>query len=912
MTLELTPDKQPAAEVQETLELLKEYENKLRLSDDPKERKRCEQEILQLRAQLDYYQEGRPGAGTQLQTPKKVFVSHLPDTGPSLFGRRAYLRILDQAWENPRKHLVSVIAEAGVGKTALVSYWLMRQGRLRFHGAARVFAWSFYREGVGEAEAPSDLFLENALRWFEDPHPNLGSRWERGARLADLIRTEPTILIIDGLEPLQHPPGRGGKLRDEALIALMRELAAYNNGLCIVSSRVGITEIAQFEPGTATRIDLQTLDRKSGARLLRAQRLKGPSGEFEKASDEFGGHCLALTLLASYLRDVHDGDICQRVRLALLEEDVARGGHATRVMASYERWFGEGPELAILRLVALFDRPVEERVLHFLSQAPVIPGLTVPLMGCSFDTWRRVVRNLSETRLLLVKFERESREIDAHPLTREYFGRQLVRSNTEAWKEANRRLFEYYAGEAELHPGTVQQMDPLFRAAMFGCRAERYEEVLATIYGPRIMRGEEAFAFNKLGALSALVSTLSYFFQDQDWSRPAEKLSRDSQLFVLTEAGRFLTALKGYAAFEVGQCYRRAKELCASRQKDHQLFEVMLGLCRHLRLRGELAESGKLAEDVLSLCQFLGDPSLVPAAQRALATNAYYTGQFREAEAYAALGEVDYASAQQALRSANLDVNEPGISCSGYRALCFWFLGRAHDAENLAVDTIRKAIALDHPHTLAITRLIKVMIHHFCRDLDAVQKEAQELMDLCAERDFVLWRVAGEIFHAYSACMKESVRREQSMSRLEENIAGWMEMDAMLFTPYWHALLAECSLQVGDTDRAVKAAARGLEISDLTGERWWDAELHRLKGEAVSGRPEGERLSEAEHREAIRIARLQGAVALELRAATGLALSLRDRDVDGARDVLQVLRSFAAGRETRDLVEGRQLLAALG
>jgi hypothetical protein len=100
---------------------------------------------------------------------------------------------------------------------------------------------------------------------------------------------------------------------------------------------------------------LEHLTSDTGAKLLRALGVKGDEAELRSASDEFSGHCLALTLLGSYLTDAYQGDIRRREEVsARLAQDVRQGAHARKVMASYQDWFGEGPELAILRMLGLF------------------------------------------------------------------------------------------------------------------------------------------------------------------------------------------------------------------------------------------------------------------------------------------------------------------------------------------------------------------------------------------------------------------------------------------------------------------------------------------------------------------------------------------------------------------------------
>ena len=106
--------------------------------------------------------------------------------------------------------------------------------------------------------------------------------------------------------------------------------------------------------------------------------------ELLSASNEFNGHCLALTLLGSYLTDAHDGDIRRRKEVSeRLAQDVRQGVHAQKVMESYQNWLGEGPELSVLRILGLFDRPADEKALEALRKPPAIPGLTESLNDLS-------------------------------------------------------------------------------------------------------------------------------------------------------------------------------------------------------------------------------------------------------------------------------------------------------------------------------------------------------------------------------------------------------------------------------------------------------------------------------------------------------------------------------------------------
>jgi hypothetical protein len=149
-----------------------------------------------------------------------------------------------------------------------------------YRSAQLVFGWSFYRQGTGGGTSSADEFLDAALNWFGDPDPRIGTAWEKGERLTKLVAHRRTLLVLDGLEPLQNPPGpQEGRLRDPSLQALLCELAAFNKGLCVITTRTPIADIADYECSSAPRRSLEHLSRDARAKLLRALGVQGDEAE---------------------------------------------------------------------------------------------------------------------------------------------------------------------------------------------------------------------------------------------------------------------------------------------------------------------------------------------------------------------------------------------------------------------------------------------------------------------------------------------------------------------------------------------------------------------------------------------------------------------------------------------------------
>ncbi|MBI5951347.1 MAG: TIR domain-containing protein [Chloroflexi bacterium] len=486
--------------------------------------------------------------------PDKISLAHLPSTSPDLFGREKELKEMDEAWENPQINVMTLVAWGGVGKSALVNKWLTQMALDNYRGAERVYGWSLYSQGAAEGrQVSADQFIASALAWFGDPDPNVGSPWDKGERLAELVKQSRALIILDGLEPLQNPPPvETGRIKDPALVAFLRELARQNPGLVFITTRLAVDDLKDCIGSTAIERDLEALSDEAGAEYLKHLGVDGTEDERKEASHDFGGHALALTLMGSYLKTVHRGDIRKRNEIPHLTDDQKQGSHARRVLESYERWLQGKPELDILRLMGLFDRPAEKGAVDALRKEPVIVGLTDALQKLGEAQWKYAVENLRKLRLLAhssfdspalrAGASNAQDELDCHPLLREHFGEQLKEGNPAAWREGNNRLYEYYKTSAKELPDTLQEMTPLFAAVLHGCQAGRHQEALDEVLWKRIRRGQEGFSVLNLGAFGADLAALSGFFESV-WRKPVDGLRESDKAFVLTGAGFHLRAL---------------------------------------------------------------------------------------------------------------------------------------------------------------------------------------------------------------------------------------------------------------------------------------------------------------------------------------------------------------------------------
>jgi tetratricopeptide (TPR) repeat protein len=573
-----------------------------------------------------------------------IDITGLPETGyERLVGRDAELTRLDQAWSDGKTNILSLIAEGGAGKSALVNEWLTRLQADSYRGAERVLGWSFYSQGSKERATAADAFLNWAL-------DKLGLKLDttsasaKGEAIAEALTKQRALLLLDGVEPLQHGPGpQPGQLRDQGLRALLRRFAAASpqadHSLIVLTSRVAVADLRRFRDGAAPVVNVDQLSDEAGAELLRDNDVWGIDKELRAASRDFGGHPLALTLLASLIKETQNGDVRRRDHISglLAHADNPRHDQARRVMESYEKeWLADQPILlAILHCVGLFDRPASADCLKALRAKPAIRGLTDGLVGLSYEQWRRAVARLREVRLLSPLAPSDPKALDAHPLVREWFGERLKATNEAVWKEAHSRLYDHLRDTTrEGKTPTLADLAPLYHAIAHGCRAGRYGEALHEVYRNRICRRQpdgtlDFYASRKLGAVGSDLVAISWFFYTP-YETLAATVTPADRAWLLNEAGvalsaqgRLREALPATTASlhlsEEARAWKSAASTASSLSEAELLF-------------GDIATSVATAEKAVALGHRADDAFQMLAWRTTHADALHAAGEFAKAE----------------------------------------------------------------------------------------------------------------------------------------------------------------------------------------------------------------------------------------------------------------------------------------
>lgn len=476
-----------------------------------------------------------------------IEISAMPNGGEHihLFGRQRELQILEDAWAKRDCRVLSFTAQGGTGKSALFNRWLADMGRDHFRGAGRVLATSFYSQGTGERVTSADQFINFALRWFGERDFEQRSPWDKGKRLAQLVSEHRTLLVLDGLEPLQEGGVVDtGKVKDPALFTLIRDLAKRNEGLCVITSRLRLGGLERQAAGIRQE-DLEQISDEAGKHILRFAGIRGDEPALAGTVRKFGNHALAVNLLGAWLyaQPGHRVEAANEIA-DLPEVPLERGRHPRRVIAAFEKLLREkglDEEVRLLRFLGLFDRPVSEEA---IAQLHPFQNLYKTL-----DSLWMLKLIYREKRHPILRKNKEDM-VDCHPLIREHYSEVFANNEPEIWQKSHATLYEYYKGLPErlygkFLPDTLEEMEPLFLAVRHGCFAGKHQEVLEDVYRPRIQRDNLInYCMAHLGAVSADLMVISSFFM-QTWNKSIDTLSVDWKASVVSWAGSRLMAL-GY------------------------------------------------------------------------------------------------------------------------------------------------------------------------------------------------------------------------------------------------------------------------------------------------------------------------------------------------------------------------------
>jgi predicted ATPase len=291
-----------------------------------------------------------------------------------------------------------------------------------------------------------------------------------------------------------------------------------------------------------------------------------------------------------------------------------------------------------------------------------------------------------------------------------------------------------------------------------------------------------------------------------------------------------LLTTKGYGAPEVEHVYARARELCQQVGNGPQLFPVLHGLWRYYLVRAELKKAHALAEEFLSVAQRFQAPALLLEPHRALGTTLLWLGELVAARAHLEQGIALY-DPQQHRSHAFLYGQDPGVAIRCYAALTLWLLGYPDQACTRNHEGFTLAQELSHPFSLAYALAHMVIFHQFGREVQATQERAEAEIVLSTEQQFAYYLARGTMLRGWALAARG--QGAEGMAQIRQGLAAAQATGAQLPRSYYLALLAEAYGKVGQAEEGLRVVAEALAKVHNGGERFYEAELHRLRGELL-------------------------------------------------------------------------------
>ena len=407
------------------------------------------------------------------------------------------------------------------------------------------------------------------------------------------------------------------------------------------------------------------------------------------------------------------------------------------------------------------------------------------------------------------------------------------------------------------------------------------------------------------------------------------------ELDLQTALGPALIATKGYAAPEVELAYKRSEELCQAlcRQEElyqqiggkPQLFWVLRGLFAFYLVRAQHQKAFELAHQLMDMAQRYKDPALILEAHFTLWHILFFIEELAAAREHFEQGIALY-NKEQHHSQAFLTGQDAGVTSQCFASWVLWLSGFAEQGLDHSHQALALAIELSHPFSLGCALGAIAMFHQYRRDVKAVREQAEAVIALSSEQGFAFWLASGTILRGWA--LAQQGQAEEGIPQMCQGLAAYRATGSELFVPYFLALLAEGYMKVGQTSEGLSILNEALAMVEKSGERFWEAEFYRLKGELLmkdenihtSDSPSGIASSKALQtsvedcfRQALDIARRQGAKSLELRAACSLARlwQQQGKKKEAHQLLAEIYGWFREGFDTVDLKEARALLGEI-
>ena len=384
-----------------------------------------------------------------------------------------------------------------------------------------------------------------------------------------------------------------------------------------------------------------------------------------------------------------------------------------------------------------------------------------------------------------------------------------------------------------------------------------------------------------------------------------EQTRRERELELLLALGPALITTEGGGTPGVGTLYSRALELCEGTPASNHHFAAHWGWWRASM---DHHMGRERADKLLGLAQNLSEPVLLLQAHHCQWATLYMLGAHDECRRHIDAGLELYDLKHHRTNAVLYGGHDARVCALGERALASWMLGHPNEALEHANSALAWAQELHHVGSRVHAMDYTLVLQKFRGSVDAVYDRADELLSFATEQKLHVHRAKAACFRGWARAMRDDVTG--GLNEMLEGISSARNADTPTDFALYYEMLAEIYARAGRLDDGLCAIDDAFAVAGRYGIVFWNAELHRRRGELLLAAGKD---AASCFQEALACARSQQARFLELRAAVSLArLCLNDGERKTAIEVLRPLyESFSEGFDTPDLIEARQLIEAL-
>jgi predicted ATPase/class 3 adenylate cyclase len=342
---------------------------------------------------------------------------------------------------------------------------------------------------------------------------------------------------------------------------------------------------------------------------------------------------------------------------------------------------------------------------------------------------------------------------------------------------------------------------------------------------------------------------------------PASEERDNLELQLQQALGNAFAAGKGFAAAATIEAYQRALDLCHSAKNSPERFAALNGIIAFHITRGDFEKSRTLAEDLLTLAHQQDDPTSKLMGHRALGQALFLIGELSPAR--------DHLNNSLNLYDAARHGSLAPLFSQTYLALANTLLGNITSGLAAGQDAVSLAEQLKHPHSVCSALAFLAGVHVLCGDADAAYPVAQRTLMLASEYEFPLWSAGGRMLRGWASSRLGNV--EEGLPELRKSVKALEATGALVWVQFARYLLAEVLAKAEQTNDARKLVEQTLTTTAGTSGRWYEAELHRLKGDLLVRGGTSSAVAQTCYENAIAVATKQGARLWQLRASNALA-----------------------------------------